>query len=119
MAQALVFGWLDRPGYALSELAGAAATAGAQVSRQAVHRRLGEQTVRSLYSVPCGVVALVFASDPVAIPLLERSTGVYIRDGSAMALPEEPAQVWNGCGGGNGANAALKQEWGSIRCGGS
>lgn len=108
LVQALVFGWLNRPRCTLADLAGAAATAGSAVSRQAVHRRFGEQTAQVLYAVLCEVVERVFVSDPVAIPLLRRFTGVYVQDGSVIALPTELAQVWTGCGGSNGASAAVK-----------
>ncbi len=50
----------------------------------------------------------VFVSEPVAIELLERFTGVYVPDGSVLALPHELGAIWSGCGGSKGANAAFK-----------
>ena len=78
LVQALVFGWMNEPMSTLSELAGAAATVGAGVSRQAIHKRLTRETARFLYAMLCEVAAQVVVSDPVAIPLLKRFTGVYI-----------------------------------------
>jgi len=103
-----VFGWLDGPDSTLSELAGAAATAGAGVCRQAIHRRFTAETAAFLYAVLCEAVKRVFVSEPVAIELLERFTGVYVHDGSVLALPHELGAIWSGCGGSKGVNAAFK-----------
>lgn len=43
----------------------------------------------------CEAVKLVFVSEPVAIPLLERFAGVYIQDGSAHGLQYNPPVLFH------------------------
>ena len=47
------------------------------------------------------VQALVFAAK-------QSIAGVYVPDGSVLALPHELGAIWSGCGGSKGANAAFK-----------
>ena len=48
----------------------------------------------------------VIAAEPVAIPLLQRFTGVYLEDSSTIILPAELAEQWVGCGNATGQGAA-------------
>ena len=52
----------------------------------------------------------MITAEPVAIPLLERFTAVYVQDSSTIVLPEVFAAQWHGCGGStsSSASAALK-----------
>jgi hypothetical protein len=52
----------------------------------------------------------VVASQPVAIPILERFSGVYLDDSSTVTLPDKLSDVWQCCGGSTaqGTSASLK-----------
>jgi len=55
-------------------------------------------------------IARVITAEPVAIPLLERFTAVYVQDSSTIIVPEVFAAQWHGGGGStsSSASAALK-----------
>src|SRR5688500_10439070 len=108
--QTLVLGWLGNPAASLSELTQVAAKLGVSVSPQGLAQRVGEPAAKLLERVLRAAVEQVIAAEPVAVPLLQRFTGVFILDGSTIALPDGLAQVWAGCGGrvARGTRAALK-----------
>jgi hypothetical protein len=54
------------------------------------------------------VVGEVLASQPTALPLLNRFAGIYIRDSSVVKLPGALQTIWRGVGSKRGANAAVK-----------
>jgi hypothetical protein len=56
-------------------------------------------------------VGALLQSQPAAVPLLERFVGVYVEDGTTLALPASLAADWPGCGGNDAQGrdqAALK-----------
>ena len=97
--QTLVFGFLANPLAALEELAQTAATLGVAVSPQALDQRFTEAATRCLERVLSQAITRVVAAAPVAIPILERFTAVYLQDSSTIVLPDALADVWQGCGG--------------------
>ena len=104
-AQTLVFGWLGDPQASLDALAQTAAAVGVSISPQGLDQRCGESGALFLEELVAVALRTVIAADPVAIPLLERFTGVVLVDSSTITLPAELAPVWPGCGTGT---AALK-----------
>ncbi len=44
-------------------------------------------------------ITRVVAAAPVAVPILNRFTAVYLQDSSTIILPDALADVWQGCGG--------------------
>src|ERR687886_2939254 len=99
--QTLVFGFLANPLAALEELAQTAATLGVAVSPQALDQRCTETAARCLERVLSQAITRAMAAAPVAMPILERFTAVYLQDSSTIVLPESLAEVWQGCGGGS------------------
>lgn len=97
--QTLVFGFLATADPALQELAQTAATLGVPVSSQALDQRFPPAAAACLESVLSHAITRVVAAAPVAVPLLERFTAVYLQDSSTMVLPDALAAVWQGCGG--------------------
>src|SRR5919199_1027611 len=97
--QTLVFGFLANPQATLEELAQTAATLGVAVSPQALDQRCTETAARCLERVLSQAITRVVAAAPVAIPILERFTAVYLQDSSTIVLPDALADVWQGCGG--------------------
>lgn len=109
-SQTLVFGFLSNPQATLEELAQTAATLGVRITPPALDQRFTAAAATCLAQVLQGAIRRVIAADPVAIPLLERFTAVYLPDSSTIVLPDILATVWRGCGGSTTArtSAALK-----------
>lgn len=108
--QTLVFGFLANPNPALDELAQTAATLGVPVSPQALDQRFTPVAARYLEQVLHQALRQVLAATPVAVPILDRFTAVYVQDSSTIVLPDALAEVWHGCGGSTSTRttAALK-----------
>ena len=97
--QTLVFGFLANPEASLEQLAQTAATLGVEVSPQALDQRFTPSAATCLERVLSGAITRVVAAAPVAVPILNRFTAVYLQDSSTIVLPEALAEVWQGCGG--------------------
>lgn len=110
LVQTLVLGWLAHPSATLERLSQMAARVGAAVSPQAIDQRFTFDTAALLRAVLTATLHHVIAADPVALPLLQRFTGVWVHDGTTIALPDALADSWRGCGGSTavGTTAALK-----------
>lgn len=109
--QTLVFGWLANPAATYEELAQTAATLGVRISPQGLEQRFSERAAQCVERVLQAAVQQVIAAAPVAIPLLQRFTAVYIQDSTQIQLPAGLAPLWAGSGGGvhaTAATAALK-----------
>jgi hypothetical protein len=107
--QTLVFGFLANPRATLDELARTAAALGLSISAPGLFQRFGETAAACLKQVLAAATQRVIAADPVAIPLLQRFTGVIIQDSSTIVLPPILASIWRGCGGStDDGNAAVK-----------
>ena len=107
--QTLVFGWLQNPEATLEELSQSGVSVGLEISPQGLDQRFTQRASDCLYEVLQAAIAETIQSEAVAIPLLQRFAGVYIEDSSCIALPEELATVWLGCGGNKfTSNGAVK-----------
>lgn len=107
--QALVFGFLAHPAATLEQLTHSAANVGIRISPQGLEQRFTEAAAACLKLVVEAAVQQVLAAKPVAIPILQRFTGVYVLDSTTITLPDALAPVWQGCGGSTpGTAAALK-----------
>jgi hypothetical protein len=109
-SQTLVFGFLGNPQATLEELTQTAAALGVEISPQALDQRFTASAAACLHQVLLTAIARVITAEPVAIPLLQRFTAVYVQDSSMIVLPEVLAAQWHGCGGStsSSASAALK-----------
>lgn len=107
LVQTLVFGWLTHPDATVEQLAQSAARVGVEVSPQAIDQRFTSETATLLQTVLQSSVEQVIASEPVAIPLLQRFHGVYVHDCTTISLPAALSDTWSGCAG-DGPVAALK-----------
>lgn len=105
-AQTLVFGWLGNPNSTVEELCQTAATLDIDISPQGLNKRFTPQASDCLQKVLEAAVGTVIASEPVAIPILQRFNGVHIQDGSTITLPDELGVIWAGCGGSTTENTS-------------
>jgi hypothetical protein len=107
--QALVFGFLAHPNATLEQLTASAANVGVRISPQGLEQRFTETAAACLQHVLEAAVQHLLAAKPVAIPILQRFSGVYLLDSTTITLPDALASVWPGCGGSTpGTAAALK-----------
>lgn len=106
LVQTLVLGWLQHPAATLHELAQMAATLGVAITPQGIDDRFTEATATFLQQMLDAAVTQVLASDPVAIPLLQRFPAVMIQDSSVVLLPAPLATTWRGCGSADPQTAA-------------
>jgi hypothetical protein len=108
-SQTLVFGFLAHPQASLEELAQTAATLGVPITPQALEQRFTPAAATCLAQILSAAITRGIAAAPVASPLLERFTAVWVQDSSTIVLPEALAAVWHGCGGSTtSGTAALK-----------
>jgi hypothetical protein len=112
LLQTLVWGWLAHPDASLEQLAQSAARVGVSVSPQAIEQRFSFATASLLRTVLSASLDQVLASDPLAIPLLERFAGVFVQDSTTIVLPDALAGQLRGCGGSTSANTAA-----ALKCG--
>jgi len=107
--QTMVFGLLDNPEASLSELTQTTAALGVSLSPQGLDQRFTEEPSLCLEVVLTEALHAVIATDPLAIPLVERFNGVYLQDSTTLVLPAAFADRWVGCGGSTtDGDAALK-----------
>lgn len=111
LLQTLVFGWMAHPDATLEQLAQSAARVGVEVSPQAIDQRFNQTCASLLHRVLAATFQQVITADPLALPVLERFTGVYVQDSTTIVLPDTLADVHRGCGG-NSSNTAA-----ALKCG--
>jgi hypothetical protein len=109
LIQTLVFGWLNQPGATVTQLTQMAALRGVVVTPQALDQRFTPELGTCLERFFAAAVSELCGgpeAEPVAIPLLQRFTGVWILDSTTLSLPTEAAERWPGCGGRPGEGLA-------------
>src|SRR5947208_471688 len=106
LLQTLIFGWLQHPDATLESLASTAEIRAVSVSDTAVDKRFTPQCAEFLHRMLEEMASvIVMADEDVPLPLLRRFGAVLIEDSSSLALPDELAQQWRGCGGNQGHTA--------------
>jgi hypothetical protein len=110
--QTLVFGWMEQPQASLEDLCDwLDEHHQITISPQGLDGWFCPAGADCLQQLASLAVGALLHSQPAAVPLLERFRGVYVEDGTTVALPASVADVWPGCGGNDpeGRNqAALK-----------
>jgi hypothetical protein len=110
LTQTLVLGFLAHPDATVEQLAQTAARAGVDVSPQAIDQRFSLPTAALLQEIVASSTQHLIGADGVAIPILQRFSGVRIHDSTTIVLPDSLAEQWRGCGGSSPmhTSAALK-----------
>ncbi|HEX5957251.1 MAG TPA: IS4 family transposase [Hyphomicrobiaceae bacterium] len=109
LLQTLVFGWVEQPAATLSHLTEVAAARGAVLTPQALNQRFTPALVTCLerfFAAAVSVLSGAQSAEPVAIPLLQRFSGVWIIDSTTLSLPAAATERWPGCGGRPGEGLA-------------
>src|SRR5262245_31892871 len=87
LVQTLVLGWLAHPDATVAQLAQTAARAGVEVTPQAIDQRFTFATATLLQTVLTSAVQQAISADALALPLLQRFSGVRVHDGTPITLP--------------------------------
>ena len=87
--QTLVWGFLSNPEASYSELSQSAATLGLDISNQGLEQRFTETAAVFVRRVLEAMVRQVVLTNCNSFPVLESFNGVYLRDSSVIALPNE------------------------------
>jgi hypothetical protein len=109
--QTLVFGWLGMPTAGIGLLSRLAGTLGVRITPQGLEQRFTKEAAAYLQQMLADGVTRLVESEPAAVPILRRFTGVYIQDSTTVPLPDELAAAWPACGNSKGpenATASLK-----------
>jgi len=93
--QAMVLGWLRRPGATLEVLAGPLG-----ISRQALQQRWTAEACAFGRACLLEAVGCALTARPEVLPLLAPFAGVYIDDATQLPLPDACADAFPGCGSG-------------------
>jgi hypothetical protein len=107
-SQILTFGWLSDPQSSLEALSQTAAALGVAISPQGLDERFSETAANCLRRILEAAMGVVVESSPQVIPILQRFTGIFVQDSTSLLLPAELSELWKGCGGSKGGEAALK-----------
>ena len=110
LLQTLVFGWLGHPDASLEQLASVATLREVEVTDTAVHKRFTKACAHFLHAILEEMTNVVVEADrEVPVEVLSRFEAVVLEDSSTIALPNELATCWQGCGGAPGeGHAAIK-----------
>jgi hypothetical protein len=112
LVQTLVLGWLAHPDATVEQLSQSAARVGVEASPQAIDQRFTLATANLLQHVLSASMQHLITSDGVAIPILQRFTGVRVHDSTTIVLPDALAELWRGCGG-----STVEHTSSALKCG--
>lgn len=113
----LVLGLLRKPNAQPEDLANTAAELGVYVTPQAVKKRFTAALVECLKQVFQQAATVAVAGAARSVSLLTKFTAVRIGDSSSIALPDEWASEFPGCGGVSQSGKAamkLQVEWDQL-----
>jgi hypothetical protein len=109
-AQTLIFGFLDNPDSSYTHLQQFLTFNQVTACGQAIEKRMTFPAAQFLFELLRAMVQFVFEDpDPVAIDLYTRFEGVYVQDGSIIALPDSLQALWRGFGGSTGTSESALQ----------
>jgi hypothetical protein len=106
LIRTIVLTLLRAPRATPDRYAATAAMLGVAVTPRAVAKRFTPALVAFLRRALEGLVPQALAAAPAAVPLLARFHGVFVGDGSTVALPDAYAGEFPGCGGKAGSGKA-------------
>lgn len=105
--QTMVFGCIEKSQSSLNDLAQVSADLGIKITSQGLDQRITEKAVAFLKQMFSRATAQLKNQAPLPLEILQQFNGVYLTDSSVIALPDNMAQDYQGCGG-NGPKASLK-----------
>ena len=106
LAQMTIFGFWQDPEIRLSGLAQIGGRRDVNVTASAISQRFTPECANMFLKVMQKLAEVGLESEKVDIPLLKQFSAVIVEDSTSTTLPTELAEVWLGCGGGEGASEA-------------
>ena len=104
MVQTLLFGFQQHPHASLEQLASTAQVRAVSVTDTAIDKRFNQACAQFLHTMLQEMSSVVVQAAQ-AVPL-KRLSAVICEDSSTITLPEELAELWQGCGGTQAHTAA-------------
>lgn len=98
-AQALIFGWLQRPDERVDGLVQILGRREVAITASGLCQRFTKEAATFLQRVLERLAQEQIQAESVDIPLLRRFRAVVVEDSSSILLPASLAEVWRGCGG--------------------
>lgn len=105
--QTMVFGCIEKVQASLNDYAQVSADLGIKITAQGLDQRITDKAVAFLKQMFSRAIAQLKNQIPLPLEILEQFNGVYLTDSSVIALPDNMAKDYPGCGG-NGPQASLK-----------
>jgi hypothetical protein len=119
IVQTLLFGFQQHPHASLEQLASTAQVRAVSVTDTAIDKRFSEACAQFLHAMLEEMSSVVVqAAQAVPLKLLKRFSAVICEDSSTITLPDELAELWQGCGGTQAHTAAavkVHTRWDLIR----
>lgn len=105
--QALVFGFIENPKASLNYLAQVCLDLEVEITPQGVDERINAYSVAFLREMFSQAMERFKHDQPLPLEILQQFTAIDILDSSVLALPDNMAEEYPGCGG-DGPQASLK-----------
>ncbi len=105
-AQTLIFGWLAEPEISLDGLTQVAGRREIEITASGLHQRFTQAAAEFLQRLLERLTQVRLAAEAAPVALLKRFSAVIVEDSSRIHLPDDLAQVWQGCGGRQGTSRA-------------
>ena len=118
-AQALIFGWLQRADERLEGLVQILERREVSITASGLSQRFSKKAATFMRRLLERLAQVQLQAEAVEVPLLRRFRAVIVEDSSTVLLPDELAEVWQGCGGSEGTSGAavkLFVRW-DVLCG--
>jgi hypothetical protein len=106
LAQMTIFGFWQDPEIRLSGLAQIGGRRDVNVTESAISQRFTPECANMFLEIMQRLAEIGLESEKVDIPLLKQFSAVFVEDSTSTTLPTELADIWLGCGGGEGASEA-------------
>ncbi len=105
-AQALILGWLQRPDERVEGFVQLLERREVSITASGLSQRFTPTAATFLHQVLQRLTQVQMQAEAVDVALLRRFRAVIVEDSSSVLLPAELAEIWQGWGSGNAANAA-------------
>jgi hypothetical protein len=106
LTQMTIFGCWQDPEIRLSGLAQIGGRREVYVTESAISQRFTPECAAMFLKVMQRLAEVGLEGEKVDIPLLKQFSAVIVEDSTSTTLPTELAEVWLGCGGGEGTSEA-------------
>jgi hypothetical protein len=108
-AQALIFGWLERPDERLEGFTQILQRREVSITASGLSQRFIKEAATFMERVLERLAEVQMQAEAVDVALLRRFSAVVVEDSSSVQLPPELVEAWRGCGGSQGESRSSRQ----------